>query len=159
MVKIENLTASRDFDPVLGSASSAAYDIKTTEAFVLEPRTTKTFATGLKIIEMNGYVGLVCSRSGLSAKQEVAVLNAPGIIDPDYKGELKVILHNFSNWPVRISIGDRIGQILFVKAERPTVVIKRELDTSFGKVIAEEEVKGFILKDRGENGFGSTDKS
>lgn len=106
---------------------------------------TRTFATGLYVEIPQGFVGLVCSRSGLAAKKSVHVLNAPGVVDSDYRGEVGVVLHNSSSRfdPCIIEHGDRIAQMLIVP------VAKVVFDT----VGSLEELSSTA---RGSSGFGST---
>lgn len=111
--------------------------------YVLYRGATRLFSTGFRIALPDGYFGLVCSRSGLALHHSVAVLNAPGIIDPGYRGELQVMLHNFSqtdSYPV--TAGDKIAQLIIL----PVVTGIR---FHWGKVLTEET-------QRGEGGFGST---
>lgn len=89
-----------------------------------------------------GVVGLVCSRSGLAAKHGIAVLNAPGIIDAQYRGSIKVILVNHSNETYRVSVGDKIAQLLVTSVSLPTCVPVDTLDET----------------DRSAGGLGSTGK-
>ena len=95
--------------------------------------------TGVAIEFPREYVGQVCSRSGL-ATRGLHVLNAPGIIDSDFRGEIQVILHNASPTRQRIEVGDRIAQLLFVPCALPEL----ELTTILSDT------------DRGSDGFGST---
>lgn len=87
----------------------------------------------------DGYVGLICSRSGL-ASNGVFVINAPGVIDADYRGDIKVLLHNTDIMPFHINANDRIAQIIFQRAY---------------EVIFDEEME-LGETARGENGLGST---
>ena len=96
--------------------------------------------TGLFIALPRGTEAQVRPRSGLAAKQGVTVLNSPGTIDADYRGEIKVILVNLSHVPVRIQDGDRIAQLVVAKHERAAWL----------------EVEILSDTDRGTGGFGST---
>jgi len=98
--------------------------------------------TGLVVAIPEGYVGLVCPRSGLAAKYGITVTNAPGIIDSGYRGELKVILQNTGDDTFTIEHSDRIAQLVITPALHVDVV----------------EVTEFSSTDRGEAGFGSTGK-
>lgn len=133
--------------PTRGFPSDAAVDVF---AFLLSregrpntkiipPRTAETMPTGLLIEPPPGHAVLVCSRSGLASKG-IFVTNAPGIVDPDYRGELKVLLYNGSmeNWYVRHE--DRIAQLLLLPIT--------------GFLIA--EAKELTQTERGEGGLGST---
>ena len=94
--------------------AAAGYDIGSNENTVLEPNQTKVINTNVYISIPKGYVGMICSRSGLAAKEGIFVFNSPGIIDTDYRGELKVILANFSQKAFIIKAGDRIAQLVLV---------------------------------------------
>lgn len=96
--------------------------------------------TGLFIALPRGTEAQVRPRSGLAAKQGITVLNSPGTIDADYRGEIKVILVNLSHVPVRIQDGDRIAQLVVAKHERAAWL----------------EVEILSDTDRGTAGFGST---
>lgn len=94
----------------------------------------------MKVAIPPGYVGYVYSRSGLSARQRVRVANGVGVIDSDYRGEIKVNLHNAGMFPVEIKKGNRIAQLIIQRVERPTLVPVKTLDTTR----------------RGDGGHGST---
>ena len=98
--------------------------------------------TGLFIELPAGYEAQVRPRSGLAAKSGVTVLNSPGTIDADYRGEIKVILVNLSNQPFTINHGDRIAQMIIAKHE----------------TITWEKVEALTETQRGEGGFGHTGK-
>lgn len=128
--------------PRKAHADDACFDLYAAERVILRPHERAAVPTGFNVAIPNGYVGLVCSRSGLAFHRGVSVLNAPGVIDAGYRGELKVILHNAN--PDKIAsfeFGDRIGQLLLQKV-LPTAVV--EVD-SF-----DDETT------RGEGGLGST---
>lgn len=126
--------------PVKGTAGAAGMDLKASQMVVINPGQTGMVDTGWNIEIPKGHVGLVCSRSGLAAKQGVFVLNAPGIIDEDYRGEIKVILHNAGSQAFIVNVGDRIGQLVLMKLPEWEVMLTGELSESA----------------RGTNGFGST---
>lgn len=98
--------------------------------------------TGIYIALPEGYKANVCPRSGLAIKNGITVHNTPGLIDSDYRGEIKVILVNLSNTPYTINPGDRIAQLVITKVERVEFVEVSQLDET----------------ERGEGGFGSTGK-
>ena len=99
--------------------------------------------TGLAIEIPSGYQGEVRARSGLALKEGLFVLNGPGTIDADYRGEIKIILVNLSNEPVTINTGERVAQMVFQKVE------KVEL----------EETTSLQETERGAGGFGHTGKN
>jgi dUTP pyrophosphatase len=110
--------------------------------FTLLPGTRLAIPTGLYIEIPKGYEGQVRPRSGLALKHGITVLNTPGTIDSDFRGEIKVILANTGSEPVKIFPGDRIAQIIFAKHER----------------VEFEQVEVLQESDRGFGGFGSTGK-
>jgi len=128
--------------PSKAHSDDACFDLYTAEYWQLYPGETHAVSTGYNIALPKGYAGLVCSRSGLAANNSVFVLNAPGMVDAGYRGELKVILHNASDDLVTIQAGDRIGQ-LFIQKVLPFICV--EVDE-----FSDEKT------DRGEGGFGST---
>jgi len=108
----------------------------------LKPLERKVFKTGLKIALPEGYEGQIRPRSGLAAKHGISVLNAPGTIDSDYRGEIGVILVNLSNEVFTIIPGERIAQLVLAKHDQITWKITENLSSTI----------------RGEGGFGSTGK-
>ena len=98
--------------------------------------------TGLAVAIPPGFEGQVRPRSGLAAREGVTVLNAPGTIDADYRGELKVLLVNLGTEPARIRRGDRIAQLVVAPVVRAAL----------------QEVASLPKTDRGGGGFGSTDE-
>lgn len=121
------------------SAGVDLYAAVETEA-VIDAGTWKLVPTGIAIAIPEGYEGQVRPRSGLALKHGIGMLNAPGTIDADYRGEISVILFNFSDTPYPIRRGDRIAQLVFAKIEK----------ARFEKVHALSETA------RGAGGFGHT---
>ncbi len=107
---------------------------------VLEPGKWKLVPTGIAVAIPEGYEGQVRPRSGLALKHGIGMLNAPGTIDADYRGEIGVILFNFNDKPFTIRRGDRIAQMIFAK------LVKAEL----------KKVEGLSETARGGGGFGHT---
>ncbi|MBD0823394.1 MULTISPECIES: dUTP diphosphatase [Aestuariibaculum] len=139
-IKIIN-KSSHDL-PNYETIASAGMDLR---ANLSEPRTLKPLersivGTGLFIELPIGYEAQVRPRSGLAAKKGITVLNAPGTVDADYRGEIGVILVNLSNEEFVINNGERIAQLVIAKHERAEWV----------------EVEALSETDRGEGGFGST---
>jgi dUTP pyrophosphatase len=128
--------------PSYGTLNSAGLDLRANleESITLRPLEKILIPTGLHIQLPKGNVGLICPRSGLAIKEGITVLNAPGIIDEDFIGEIKVILINLSNKNVIINNGDRIAQLVI---------------TNYFQVKLEETDK-LSLTERGEGGFGHT---
>lgn len=106
----------------------------------IDPGKTALIPTGIAIALQPGYECQVRSRSGLAAKKGIFALNAPGTIDSDYRGEIKVILSNFSDRPFVINRGDRIAQLVIARYEK----------------IHWNEVATIDETSRGDGGFGST---
>lgn len=134
--------------PTLAYRGSAAWDL---HAYLLSgekrplnatiaPHSTKLLGTGLALRSPPGSVILICSRSGLSVKQSIFVLNAPGVIDPDFTGEVMVPLHNAGIEPHYVKHGDRIAQALIVPRTECELLEVNRLPTT----------------ERGPRGFGSS---
>ena len=112
------------------------------ETINLRPKASVLIPTGLSIALPKNYEIQIRPRSGLAAKNNISVLNTPGTIDSDYRGEIKVIIYNHGNKNFMINSGDRIAQMILAP------VIKMEF----------EEVNDLPSSIRGESGFGSTGK-
>ena len=112
------------------------------EPINLEPKTSVLIPTGLSVAFPEDYEIQIRPRSGLAAKNNISVLNTPGTIDSDYRGEIKVIIYNHGNENFSINDGDRIAQMILAP------VVKMEL----------EEINDLPKSIRGEGGFGSTGK-
>lgn len=110
------------------------------EQVVLAPSETKLIPTGLKIAVPNGYEAQVRPRSGLALKKNIGVLNSPGTIDADYRGEVGVILTNFGQEEFTVNRGDRIAQLVISPVMQVKIVVVAELTETA----------------RGVGGFGST---
>ncbi len=108
----------------------------------IKPNSSSLIPTGLSVAFSENFEIQIRPRSGLAAKNNISVLNTPGTIDSDYRGEIKVIIYNHSNKDFVINNGDRIAQMVF------TPVIKMEL----------EETNELPQTLRGNDGFGSTGK-
>jgi len=108
----------------------------------IKPKTSSLIPTGLSVAFSKDYEIQIRPRSGLAAKNNISVLNAPGTIDSDYRGEIKVILYNHGNNDFAINNGDRIAQMILAP------VVKIEL----------EETNNLPETIRGKGGFGSTGK-
>ncbi len=128
--------------PHYETIASAGMDLRanTTASITLKPLERAIIKTGLFIELPIGLEAQVRPRSGLAAKKGITVLNAPGTIDADYRGEIGVILVNLSNENFTIENGERIAQLIIAKHERATWIEVQELSDT----------------DRGEGGFGST---
>ena len=127
--------------PTPATSGSAGHDVCSAEPdFVLEPGARKAVGTGLVFELPLGIEMQVRPRSGLALKHGITVPNAPGTIDPDYRGELKVIMQNTGADAVEIRRGDRIAQLVFARYELPVIEEASELSETI----------------RGADGFGST---
>ncbi len=143
-VKITRIDNSFDDLPLpkYATEGSAGMDVFAAvhEPMVIEPGQTVMVPTSLAIALKPGYECQVRSRSGLAAKHGIFALNAPGTVDSDYRGEIKIILSNFSKQAYNINRGDRIAQLVITTYER----------------IEWEQVNKLPPSPRGVGGFGST---
>ncbi len=127
--------------PARAHDDDAGYDLCAVEPATLAPGARAAVRTGIAIELPAGHAGLVLPRSGLAARHGIAIVNAPGLIDPGYRGELKVLLLNTDRTaPFEIAPGDRIAQLTIVAVAAPQVV----------------EADALAATVRGEGGFGST---
>ena len=127
--------------PTRQTSGSAGFDLASAEPdFVLAAGERRLVSTGLAIELPPGLEGQVRPRSGLALRHGITMPNAPGTIDSDYRGELKIILQNGGAQPVTIARGDRIAQLVFARYETPDLIDATALDDSA----------------RGAGGFGST---
>lgn len=130
--------------PEYETGASAGMDLRAniSEAVILKPLARAIIKTGLFIELPVGFEAQVRPRSGLAAKHGLTVLNSPGTVDADYRGEIGVILVNLSNNDFKIENGERIAQLVIAKHERATWLEVNQLNET----------------SRGEGGFGSTGK-
>jgi dUTP pyrophosphatase len=126
--------------PTRATEGSAGYDIRALHNDVIVPMTRAVIPTGIFLEIPKRFEAQVRSRSGLAAKHGVFVLNSPGTIDSDYRGEIKVILFNSGTENFVITAGDRIAQLVFA-----TVQDARFIETEIT-----------VTTQRGDGGFGST---
>ena len=111
----------------------AGFDLRAVEPFTLAPGERALVPTGVAIALPPGHAGLVTPRSGLAIKHGISVVNGPGLVDPNYRGELKVVLVNLGGETFHGEPGDRIAQLLIVPFAAPPVAIVDELgDTERG---------------------------
>ena len=131
--------------PAYETSSSAGMDLRAylpEGPITLKPMQRTLVPTGLFMEIPEGYEGQVRPRSGLAIKHGITVLNTPGTIDADYRGEVKIILVNLSDTDFVINSGERVAQIVFAKCERMEVVSVETLSET----------------ERGAGGFGHTGK-
>ncbi len=127
--------------PERSHADDAGYDLRAAEQAELGPGERASVGTGIALEIPEGHGGLVLPRSGLAARHGIALVNAPGLIDAGYRGEVRVLLLNTDrSESFSVEVGDRIAQLLLVRHEALEVVEAEELAESA----------------RGEGGFGST---
>lgn len=128
---------------VYQTEGSAAADLHALEDCLVRPGKSLLVKTGLALQIPEGYVGMVCPRSGLALKYGISVANAPGLIDSDFRGEVCVILTTSSTEMIEIKAGDRVAQLMIVPVMQAIF----------------KEVKELTTTERGQNGFGSTGKN
>ncbi len=122
-MKINTKKLSSDAQlPTRATEGSAAYDLYASQDKYLERGTRSVVNTGIAIEIPDGYVGLICPRSGMAAKNGITILNGPGVIDQDYLDEVKVILHNTDADHKIVKKGERVAQIMFIKYEEAEFV-------------------------------------
>ncbi len=127
--------------PVRAHDDDAGYDLHALHAATLAPGERATIGTGIAIELPAGHAGLVLPRSGLAARHGIAIVNAPGLIDAGYRGEVKVLLLNTDrSTPFDVAAGDRIAQLVIVAVAAPDVV----------------EADDLTATARGAGGFGSS---
>ena len=136
------INKSKNDLPKYETLLSAGMDLRASleEAIIIQPFQRLVVKTGLFISLQKGYEAQIRSRSGLALKKGISVLNSPGTIDADYRGEIGVILINLSDTDFVINSGDRIAQMIIAKHEIISWKVVDKLDDST----------------RGEKGFGST---
>lgn len=139
-IKIINLSSNPL--PSYATNASAGVDLRANlaEPITLKPLERRLIPTGLKIALPVGYEAQIRPRSGLALKSGITVLNTPGTIDADYRGEIGVILINLSSEPFTINHGDRICQMVIARHEQAEWTVVESLDET----------------ERGEGGFGHT---
>lgn len=127
--------------PSYAHEGDAGLDLRSTESLVIEPGHRASVSCGISIAIPEGFAGLVVPRSGLAAKHGISIVNAPGLIDSGYRGEIKAILLNTDlNESFAINVGDRIAQLVII--ETPIVRLNY--------------VESLDCTQRGESGFGSS---
>ncbi len=131
--------------PARATEGSAGYDLCTciTEPVTIAPGERFVFPTGIAVALPENTAGMIYTRSGLGIKHGIHVTNGVGVIDWDYRGEIRVGLHNLSNEPYTVNPGDRVAQLILTPVVTPEIVEADELDET----------------DRGAGGFGSTGKN
>ena len=126
--------------PAYATPGSAGLDLRASEDCTLQPMARAAVPTGLKVAIPDGWEGQIRPRSGLAFRQGLSIPNAPGTIDSDYRGELKVLLINLGDAPIVIERGMRIAQMLITPAPQVEIQVVDDLEDT----------------QRGTSGFGST---
>ncbi len=144
MISIKIVNSSNNETPNLATKGSAGADIRAfiENKIILKPMERKLISTGLKVEIPFGYEVQIRPRSGLAFKNGITVINSPGTIDSDYRGEIGVLLVNLSSESFEINNGDRIAQMVLSKYEIPNFI----------------ETSQISVSQRGKDGFGSTGK-
>ena len=144
-MEIQIINGSHHALPRYATPLSAGMDLRANldAPITLQPLERKLIPTGLRIALPAGYEAQVRPRSGLALKHGVTVLNTPGTIDADYRGEIGIILVNLSQEPFIINDGERIAQMAIARHEQPELIAVEVLDET----------------ERGEGGFGHTGKA
>ncbi len=142
MIEVKIINTGHQQLPAYATPQSAGMDIRANldEPVVLRPMERRLIPTGLKIAIPAGYECQVRPRSGLALKHGITVLNTPGTIDADYRGELGVLLINLSQEEFTVNDGERIAQLVFAKHEQCEFAVVETLDET----------------ERGEGGYGHT---
>ncbi len=140
MVKVKIVNKGRQQLPAYATSQSAGMDLRANieEPIELQPLERRLIPTGLFMALPDGYEAQVRPRSGLALKHGITVLNTPGTIDADYRGEVGVILVNLSNTPFTIEPGERVAQMIIAKYEQAAL----------------EEVEVLDETERGAGGYG-----
>ena len=143
-MKIKIVNHSNNQLPTYATPQSAGLDLRAnlTEPIILQPLERCLVPTGLRIALPQGYEAQVRPRSGLALKHGITLLNTPGTIDADYRGEIGVIMVNLSNEPFEVKPGERIAQLVIARFEQAEWEVVESLDETL----------------RGEGGFGHTGK-
>ena len=140
-VQFQRLPSNPDLPlPARATPQAAGYDIRSAIEVVLNPGEIRLISTGLIMELPEGMECQVRPRSGLALKYGITLPNSPGTIDPDYRGEVKIIIQNLGSEQVTLIRGERVAQLVFSLFQSPEVL----------------EVKELSSTDRGEDGFGST---
>lgn len=141
-IKVKVINKSGNDLPEYKTPQSAGMDLRANidEAVTLEPLSRRLVKTGLFIALPEGYEAQIRPRSGLALKHGITVLNTPGTVDADYRGEIMVLLINLSNISFIINPGDRIAQMVIARHEQAEFTLVDELDDT----------------ERGEEGMGHT---
>jgi dUTP pyrophosphatase len=128
--------------PHYKTEGSSGMDLYSAEDFPLQPNRTKLIKTGIKVCIPENFEGQIRPRSGLALKHGITMVNSPGTIDSDYRGEIGIILHNLGTETFKVVKGDRIAQLIISPVAHVGISVVDKLSET----------------DRGEGGFGHTGK-
>lgn len=131
------------YQPAQAHPTDAGFDLRAPADGIIPAHGTVFISTGVHIEIPAGWVGMICSRSGLAANSGISIPNDPGIIDPGYTGAIGVLLENKTQLDYYITQGDRIAQLLIIPTATPALTIVDHLTPT----------------ERGQRGFGSTGKA
>ena len=142
MIRIKVINKGHQQLPAYATSQSAGMDLRANidTPIVLQPMERRLIPTGLHIALPAGFEAQVRPRSGLALKHGLTVLNSPGTVDADYRGEIMVLLINLSSAPFTVNDGERIAQMVIARHEQAVFVEVEELDET----------------ERGEGGYGHT---
>lgn len=142
MIKIKVINDGHQPLPAYATPQSAGLDLRANidSSIVLQPLERRLVPTGLRIALPEGFEAQIRPRSGLALKHGITVLNSPGTIDADYRGEVMVLLINFSNEPFTVNDGERIAQMVVARHEQVEMEVVKTLDET----------------ERGTGGYGHT---
>ena len=142
MIKIKVINEGHQPLPAYATPQSAGLDLRANidSSIVLQPFERRLVPTGLRIALPEGFEAQIRPRSGLALKHGITVLNSPGTIDADYRGEVMVLLINFSNEPFTVNDGERIAQMVVARHEQVEMEVVKTLDET----------------ERGTGGYGHT---
>lgn len=140
-IKIKKLS-DEAIIPTLGSKEAAGFDLYSCVDTTIEPGKTVSINLNIAVEIPQGYFGAVFARSGLATKEGLRPANCVGVVDSDYRGELKIMLHNDSDVTREVKKGQRVAQMVIIPYLQASIVETEELSDT----------------DRGESGFGSTGK-
>ncbi len=142
-IKIQRIQGNEDLPlPRYMSSGASGMDLfaAVTDTVIIPPMEVAIIPLGIKIALPDGFEAQIRPRSGLAARHGIGILNSPGTVDSDYRGEIRVILINFGKEPFAVNRGDRIAQMIITRVARATLVEQDSL----------EDTK------RGSGGFGHT---
>jgi dUTP pyrophosphatase len=144
-LRIKKIDKSLDTPvPAYSTVNSAGMDLTSASLkdITIEPMTTELIPTNLIFEIPHGYEGQIRPRSGLALKHNIGIINSPGTIDSDYRGEVKILLTNFGKEPFIVKFGERIAQMVICKIEQAEIQVVEDLSDT----------------ERGSGGFGHTGK-